>query len=56
MALHFILSKSQEKCANLIWILKNLVESNEGTIIFVATRYHVEYLSAVLQKFDLKNA
>ena len=47
LKLHFFIVRSGEKAASLLYIMRELIEFNNPkhqTIIFGATRYHVEYI------------
>lgn len=57
LKLNFFTIKSHEKIASLIYIMQELIlqkDENAQTIIFAATRYHVEYLYEVLNAADFK--
>lgn len=52
---HFHVIRSGEKPAALIYIMRELIdEEKEQTIIFAATRYHVEYLHELLKYSGFK--
>lgn len=67
--LHFFISRSQEKLASFVFILKNLIKKGEKTIIFASTkynflnfiiykvysRYHVELLVSLLEAFNMRS-
>jgi len=36
--LHFLISKTKEKFANLVYLLKNVIKSDEQMIIFCSTK------------------
>ena len=42
--------RSAEKEAALFYILREQVKPNQQTIVFCATKYHVEYLNEVCQR------
>lgn len=47
---HFFVCRTQEKAAGLLFIMQDLIQNRnerEQTIIFAATKYHVEYLYEV---------
>jgi ATP-dependent RNA helicase DDX54/DBP10 len=47
--------RSVEKDAILLYTLRNKVEKGEQTIVFCATKYHVEYLYELAVKAGLKS-
>ena len=50
LKLHFYVVRSGEKEASLFYILREKVGMNQQTIVFAATKYHVEYLHELCQK------
>lgn len=48
LLLHFFITRSAEKCAALLHLLSKLVQPKELTMIFVSTKYHVQYLEELL--------
>jgi len=54
LAMHFFTVREEEKLAALMFLLKEVVESNQSTILFAATRHHVEFLSTLLEKEKIK--
>jgi len=42
--------RSEDKIAVLLHLLKCIVKPNELTIIFLATKHHIEYLAMILEK------
>ena len=44
LKLHFYIVRSGEKEAALFYILRERVLANQQTIVFCATKYHIEYL------------
>ncbi|KAJ1569530.1 ATP-dependent RNA helicase ddx54 [Nowakowskiella sp. JEL0078] len=44
----FLGTKHEDKDASLIYILRELIKPNEQSIIFVATKHHVEYVNNLL--------
>ena len=53
--LEFIYARPDEKYSVLVYLLRNVIEfedSEEQTIVFVATKYHVEYLSKLLTELE----
>ena len=55
LKIHFFVCRSNEKEAALMYIMRERVQAGEQTIIFAATRYHVEYLCELAQKAGLKS-
>ena len=53
-ALFFIFARQSDKLASLIYILKK-IEKDECSIIFAPTKYHVDLISEVLAKFEIRN-
>jgi ATP-dependent RNA helicase DDX54/DBP10 len=47
LKLSFITSRSEEKLAVLMCLLKQVVKADAQTVIFVATMHHVEYVHQV---------
>jgi ATP-dependent RNA helicase DDX54/DBP10 len=54
LKLHFFVTRSHEKEAALMYILRERIKKGEQTIIFGATRYHVEYLFELCHAAGLK--
>jgi len=48
LKIDFFFCKSSEKIPALLYILNEIIGKEETTIIFAATKYHVEYLNSVL--------
>ena len=48
LKLAFLQSRADSKHAVLLHLLKNVVPPGQQTIVFAATRYHVEYLQVLL--------
>jgi ATP-dependent RNA helicase DDX54/DBP10 len=53
LGLAFFTSKREEKPAALLWVLRNLVPSDQQAIVFVATRHHSEFIATLLQRCDI---
>lgn len=53
LKLHFFVVRSNEKEAALTYIMREHIEANQQTIIFAATRYHVEYLHELIAKMGI---
>ena len=48
LKLAFLQSRADSKDAVLLHLLKNVIPADQQTIVFAATRYHVEYLQVLL--------
>lgn len=55
LKLHFFVVRTNEKEAGLMYIMNELIDTHQQTIIFAATRYHVEYLHELLAKANLNS-
>jgi ATP-dependent RNA helicase DDX54/DBP10 len=55
LKLHFFVVRSNEKDAALMYVINEHIQATQQTIIFAATRYHVEYLHELLSKAGLKS-
>nr|WCZ58550.1 ATP-dependent RNA helicase [Andalucia godoyi] len=53
LALEFFVVNSESKLGALIFLLRNVIPENDMTIVFVATRHHVEFVSETLKHFGL---
>ncbi len=54
LAVHFFLTKTDEKLASLIYLVKKITRSaDETVIVFAATRYHVDLYEEVFKKYDI---
>lgn len=53
--LSFIYCCSDDKLAALLCLLKHVVKQNSQTVIFAATKHHVEYLHMILDKEGISN-
>lgn len=53
--LAFLCCRSNEKVAALLCLLKYVIPSSSQTVVFVATKHHVEYLKAILDNADISN-
>lgn len=51
----FFSCRSEGKSAILLYLLQQIIHPNEQTVIFAATRHHVEYLHALLEKANISN-
>ena len=54
LKIHFFICRSNEKEAALVYTMRERVQKGEQTIIFGATRYHVEYLCEMAMKCGFK--
>ena len=54
LKIHFFVCRSNEKEAALIYTMREKIKEGEQTIIFGATRYHVEYLCELAIKCGFK--
>lgn len=50
-----MISKSAEKTSTLIYLLQEIIPKDESSIVFVPTKYHVDYLVEILSKFKITN-
>ncbi|PSN39512.1 ATP-dependent RNA helicase DDX54 [Blattella germanica] len=53
LKLAFICCRSEDKPAALLSLLKHVVKPNAPTVIFAATKHHVEYLHMLLDKIGI---
>merc|ERR1740128_140654 len=53
LKLAFLKSRADSKDACLIYLLKDIIAADQQTVIFTATRYHVEYLQVLLALADI---
>lgn len=54
LILHFLITRSLEKYASLVYLLTKVVKNDDLTLVFVSTKYHVQYLEALLPSFQIK--
>ena len=54
LKLHFLVVRNPEKPAALLYLMKEEIPKTHQTIVFAATRYHVEYVHALAEKSGLK--
>ncbi len=47
LSLHFLASRIDDKPALLLYLLHNVVSAGQQTVVFAATKHHVEYLKEV---------
>ena len=55
ITLNFILTRNNEKLASLVHLLKSVIPAQENSIVFASTKYHVDLICAILDKFNLNN-
>ncbi|KAL3283588.1 hypothetical protein HHI36_006726 [Cryptolaemus montrouzieri] len=55
LELFFIGVRQEEKLAALLVLLNSCINKDEPTIIFAATKHHVEYIHAVLDSMGINN-
>ncbi|KAK0045679.1 ATP-dependent RNA helicase DDX54 [Biomphalaria pfeifferi] len=48
LQLSFFSCRDSDKCALLLYLLKHIIKSNEQTVVFAATKHHVEFLHLLL--------
>eukprot|EP00923_Selenidium_pygospionis_P002038 GHVN01003149.1.p1 GENE.GHVN01003149.1~~GHVN01003149.1.p1 ORF type:complete len:832 (-),score=99.88 GHVN01003149.1:1170-3665(-) len=48
LQLSFFCVRRDEKLASLLYVLRNVVSPKQSTLVFVATRHHVDFLHALL--------
>jgi len=53
LKLAFFKSRADSKDAVLLHLLKNVIPQDQQTIVFAATRYHVEYLQVLLELAEI---
>ncbi|ESO09856.1 hypothetical protein HELRODRAFT_109323 [Helobdella robusta] len=54
LKLFFFECRSDDKVCVLLYLLHHIIKSSEPTVIFAATKHHVEYLNMVLTKAGYK--
>eukprot|EP00743_Colponemidia_sp_Colp-15_P009448 GILK01010329.1.p1 GENE.GILK01010329.1~~GILK01010329.1.p1 ORF type:complete len:908 (-),score=253.28 GILK01010329.1:152-2638(-) len=52
----FFTIRAEEKIAALIYLVRELVEPSQSTIIFAATRHHVEFLHTLLSRLHIDSS
>ena len=53
--MNFLKVRTEDKTSLLVHFLKNIVQPNEQTLVFVATKHHVEYLHMVCTSISCSN-
>ena len=54
LRLAFFVCRKEEKAAALLGLLKHVIPTNQPTIVFAATRHHVEFIVQLLSKAGVK--
>lgn len=54
LKLHFFVVKSIEKDAALLYTLREQIKEGQQTIVFGATKYHIEYLTELCQRVGFR--
>ncbi|KAH1029038.1 ATP-dependent RNA helicase DDX54 [Dendroctonus ponderosae] len=55
LKLEFFIVRPEEKLAALLVLLQTVIDSKQQTVIFAATKYHVEYIHSVLDLVGITN-
>nr|CAD7193783.1 unnamed protein product [Timema douglasi] len=55
LKLAFLCCRSEEKTAALLCLLKHVVKPKAQTVVFAATKHHVEYLHLILDRVGISN-
>ncbi|CAL1544843.1 unnamed protein product [Lymnaea stagnalis] len=53
LKLSFLSCRDSDKCALLLYLLKHVIKPTEQTVVFVATKHHVEFLNLLLTNSGL---
>ncbi|KAL4420282.1 hypothetical protein ABPG77_005622 [Micractinium sp. CCAP 211/92] len=56
LSLAFFTVRHEDKPAALLFLLREVIPSNQLTIVFTSTRHHVEFLQALLEKEGIEAA
>ena len=48
--------RQEDKTAALLWLLQEVIPEDSPTLIFTATRHHVEFLHTLLTREGLRSA
>ncbi|KAK9865158.1 hypothetical protein WJX84_010261 [Apatococcus fuscideae] len=56
LRLAFFTLRNEDKLAGLVWLLREVIPVGQPTLVFVATRHHVELLHALLAQEELDAA
>jgi ATP-dependent RNA helicase DDX54/DBP10 len=55
LQLWYVTVRPEERVAALLVLLKSHIDSEQQTVVFAATRHHVEYLHMILDRVGLSN-
>ena len=55
LELVFVTMRAEERAAALLVLLKNHIGADQQSIVFAATKHHVEYLHSMLDKLGISN-
>lgn len=55
LSLAFLTCRPEEKIAVLLVLLKNIIPEKSQTVLFAATKHHVEYLHMILDRAEITN-
>lgn len=42
-------NRQEDKVASLVWLLREFIPDNQPTVVFVATKHHVDFLTTLLR-------
>ncbi len=51
-----IVCRAEDKLASLLYLVQEVIPASQQTIIFAATRHHVEFLHMLLEKEGIESA
>ena len=49
-------SRAEDKVAALLWLVREAIEEGQPTLVFAATRHHVEFLHTLMTKEGIEAA
>eukprot|EP00959_Pyramimonas_sp_CCMP1952_P264333 5527867-Pyramimonas_sp.AAC.1 len=49
LAVRFFVCRAEEKIAALMYLVRELINKEEQTIVFASTKHHVEYLGTLMR-------
>ena len=52
--MNFFLTRTEQKPGALLFLLHQLIKEDEQSVVFVATRHHVEYLALLLMQCGIE--
>ncbi|ODN02763.1 ATP-dependent RNA helicase DDX54 [Orchesella cincta] len=55
LELTYLACRTEDKLAALLYLLKNLIDENQQTIVFTATKHHVEFIHQLLDEANVSN-